>query len=671
MKKRSHAVLAVTAGLMTSLCFLAPQAFADDGFASVSEPAVEASSVSAVAKPQVDAASANESGTPVASSAESAATTPSSAPVAANASAGARNGAPVAEFDGNKYASFDEALDAAKDTSKATITLLDNAETVGLNLKNDLTIDGKGFTLNFTENGIALWGTALTFKNVNVTMNGIGSTPYAAEWGWGSVIASPNASLTLDGATLTMDGTGTPLPVNDKDPHTHAIYFTGNNKLNLSNKSTLIIRNYSQDALEWNGGDGGYNVNIVDGSTFISDHNRSGFTGSFYATIDSSTVKVLNSTGNGSNGTYFTIKNKSDVTFNNNGTWGISAWRIDMSNDSKLYANNNGYSGIWTRVLNVDKSCSVDVEGNGTKGFSAGTNGGIVFQGNRIKSTIEKGANVTIIKNAGSGIYTKQGVCDLTIGSATITNNGTGACNKDGIGADMGGGVYNVGTMKLDPSVVIYNNHAANAGDDIYSTGAGVTEFGNVGADWILDDCDHTIDGWYVDGEDSRWSAHGEAKYVEAAQPGTYEAKEAPVALKAAHGLLSVDYQYVGEAPEKAKLPDADEGLEVGSVYAAKEQKAVDGWTFDGWYTDEGCTVLWNDGDSLTGSMTLYGKWTKKPVQPSDKPKTESAKKTKSTKSLPSTGDKSSAVMTAALAGVGTAVLGLGEAIRRRANSNR
>lgn len=69
--------------------------------------------------------------------------------------------------------------------------------------------------------------------------------------------------------------------------------------------------------------------------------------------------------------------------------------------------------------------------------------------------------------------------------------------------------------------------------------------------------------------------------------------------------------------------------------------------------------------------MTLYGKWTKKPVQPSEKPKTEIAKKTKSTKSLPSTGDKSSAVMTAALAGVGTAVLGFGEAIRRRANSNR
>ncbi|MGO5369422.1 MULTISPECIES: InlB B-repeat-containing protein [unclassified Collinsella] len=668
MKKRSHAVLAVTAGLMTSLCFLAPQAFADGGFASVSEPAVEASSVSTVAKPQVDAASANESGTPVASSAESAATAPSSAPVDASASAGARNGASVAEFNGTPYATFDEALAAAKNTNGATIKLLGDAETSGLDLHKDLTIDGNGHALKFTQKkGIALWGKALTFKNVNVTMTGIGSTPYTAEWNWMSVCASKDASLTLDGATLTMDGTGTASNV-------HAIYFCSNNKLNLKNGSNLTIKNYSQDALEWDGGDGGYNVNIEGGSTYISDHNRSGFTGTFYATIDSSTVKVLNSKGNGSNGTYYTIKNGSEVTFDNSGTWGISAWRIDMSKGSKLYANDNGYSGIWTRVLNVDSSCLVDVEGNGTKGPAA-KNGGIFFQGNKqYTSVIEKGANVTIKNNAGSGIYTEQDVCNLTIGSATITNNGTGACNKDGIGADMGGGVYNVGTMRLDSSVVIYNNHAANAGDDIYSTSAGDTDFGNVGTGWILDDCDHTIDGWYVDGKDSRWSAHGEAKYVEAAQPGTYEAKEAPVAFKAAHGLVSVSYQYVGEAPEKAKLPDADEGLEVGSAYAAKEQKAVDGWTFDGWYTDEGCTVLWNDGDSLTGSMTLYGKWTKKPVQPSEKPKTEIAKKTKSTKStksLPSTGDKSSAVMTAALAGVGTAVLGFGEAIRRRANSNR
>ena len=123
-------------------------------------------------------------------------------------------------------------------------------------------------------------------------MNGIGSTPYTAEWNWMTICASKNASLTLDNASLSMDGTGTA-------SKTHAIYFCSNNKLNIKNGSNLTIKNYQQDALEWDGGDGGYNVNISDGSTFVSDHNRSGFTGTFYATIDNSTVKVLNSAANG------------------------------------------------------------------------------------------------------------------------------------------------------------------------------------------------------------------------------------------------------------------------------------------------------------------------------------------------------------------------------------
>lgn len=457
----------------------------------------------------------------------------------------------VARIDetGSEYNTFDEAVAAAKNGE--TVTLLADAETAGLNLNEDLTIDGDGHALKFTDKGIALWGHALVLKNVNASMASIGSTPYTAEWNWQSVCASKGASLTLDGAALTMDGAGTA-------SNTHAIYFCSNNKLNLKNASTLTIKNYSQDALEWNGGDGGYNVNIEGGSTFVSDHNRSGFTGSFYATVDSSTVKVINSTGNGSNGTYYTIKNNSDVTFENSGNWGISAWRIDMSNGSKLHANNNGYSGVWTRVLNVDSSCTVDVEGNGAKGFAAKTNGGIFFQGNgKIVSVIEKGANVIIENNAGSGIYTAQKACNLTIGSATIINNGTGVCNEDGIGADMGGGVYNVGTMKLDPSVVIYNNHAKNAGDDIYGTG--VTEFGNVGNDWVLDDCNHAINGWFDDSQGARWCAHWTDNtpwHVKAVKAGTYET---PVALKAAHGVTAAHAEISGTKVLKgADLAEGD-----------------------------------------------------------------------------------------------------------------
>ena len=372
------------------------------------------------------------------------------------------------------YTSFDEAVKAAQ--SGDTIEVVKDTETAGMNIDKKLTIQGVTKTttktnddgtveettvkpkLTFKKQGIALWGTDLTFKDMQVEMEGVGSTPYTAEWNWMTISASKNATLTLDNTDMTMDGTGTA-------GNTHAIYFGSNNKLNVQNGSNLTIKNYKQDALEWDGGDGGYNCNITGGSTFTSDNNRSGFTGTFYVTVDDSDVKVINSTGSGSNGSYFTIQNDSNVLFDNNSYWGISAWRIDMSDDSTLTATNNGYSGVWTRVLNVDKTCTLDVESNGKKAGSAATNPGIFFQGNgQFKSTIEEGANVTIKDNAGSGIYTKQTVCDLTIGSATITNNGSGSVNENRIGAENGGGIYNIGTLKLGKGVTITGNTAKNGG---------------------------------------------------------------------------------------------------------------------------------------------------------------------------------------------------------------
>lgn len=473
------------------------------------------------------------------------------------ATALAEENKPVAKVGDITYTSLDAAVEAAKNTDDAIIDVLADCTTAGLNLSKDLTIQGaEGLeskpTITFNDKGIALWGKSLTFKNCNVEMKGIGSTPYTAEWNWQTICASRDASLTLDGATMTMDGTGTAGNV-------HAIYFCSNNKLILSNGSELKIENYNQDALEWDGGDGGYNVNIED-STYTSDNNRSGFTGTFYATIDHSTVNVINSRGNGSNGTYYTIQNDSNVTFNDSGTWGISAWRIDMTNGSTLTAMDNGYSGVWTMVLNVDETCTLDVERNGVKADLPTRNPGIVFQGNgKIPSTIKEGATVTIKDNAGSGIYTKQDVCNLTIGSATITNNGLGTVNASKIGADEGGGIYNVGTMTLGKNVVIYNNHAKNAGDDIYSLG--ITEnskaqtekitFGDVGEEWVLDDCDHDINGWYDDGSGysdgtySRWAAHTYPSYISQFSEFDKESGLATldyeVALKAAHDVIQED----------------------------------------------------------------------------------------------------------------------------------
>ena len=489
----------------------------------------------------------------------------------------------VASINDVMYETFDEAVTAAVDGD--TIKLLDNATTKGLNLSKNLTIDGsKEYTLTFEDKGIALWGVSLTFKDVTVNIKGIGSTPYTAEWNWMTISASKNATLNLENAKLTLDGTETKSNV-------HAIYFGSNNKLNLNN-STLIIKNYTQDALEWDGGDGGYNVNLVN-STFISDNNRSGFTGTFYATIDNSTVKVLNSKGNGSNGTYYTIKNNSNVLFDNSGNWGISAWRIDMTNNSTLTATNNGYSGIWTRVLNVDSSCTLIANSNGTKAFSAANNAGIFFQGNgTYTSTIEKGAKVEIKNNAGSGIYTKQNICNLTILAGEITNNGTGTVNKSKIGASLGGGIYNVGTLIIGEDVNIYNNHAEVAGDDIYNGEKGIIDFKDVKDNWILDDCNDKINNWYDDSKDNRWNAHAdneEELHVDAVKSGKYETG---FSIKAAHNL---------KAKVIARYVDED-----GKVIAEEE-------TINGYVNDNYKTVLKDiygyelkriEGNT-TGNMTI------------------------------------------------------------------
>ena len=446
---------------------------------------------------------------------------------------------PVAKVGDVTYTSLDAAVEAAKETDDAVIDVLADCTTAGLNLSKNLTIQGaEGLeskpTITFNKEGIALWGKALTFKNCNVVMNGIGSTPYTAEWNWQTICASKNASLTLDGATMAMDGTGA--------GNTHAIYFCSNNKLNLSNGSTLEIKNYKDDALEWDDGDGGYNVNITN-STFISDHNRSGFTGTFCARIDNSTVNVINSRGNGSNGSHFDIKNRSNVKFNDNGSHGLSAGNLTIDN-SNVTANGNGANGIHTiGTLNICNKSNVEIKNNKCSISSQWTKPGAFYMGGT-ESKIED-STLVIQDNLGSGIYQKN-----TKGTLTIADNATVSIMKNKAEKlGFGGGIYVNGTANISKNVELYNNHAQNAGDDIYNTGT--ITFGDVGEGWVLDDCDHDINGWYDDGSGysdgtySRWAAHTYPSYISQFSEFDEETGLATldyeVALKAAHDVIQED----------------------------------------------------------------------------------------------------------------------------------
>ncbi len=497
------------------------------------------------------------------------------------------------------YNTLDEAIADAEDGE--IIEVLADCTTAGLNLDKNLTITAaEGLsekpTVTFNDKGIALWGISLTFKNCNVVMKGIGSTPYS-EWSWQTICASADASLTLDNVEMTMDASGT-----TNSPH--AIYFCNNNVLNIINGSNLTIKNYANDALEWDGGNGGYNVNIT-GSTFISDHNRSGFVGTFYATITNSDVDVINSTGNGSNGSHFIIEN-SDVNFSDNGSHGLSAGAVTIDNSTVTANNNKGMGITVNNEFEVTNNSVVTVTGNASNssyGYAA------VRLYNDFNFLVDNTSELYIKDNNNTGLYVRQGNLNVQDGAVLeITGNDVTHNLLDG----YGGGIYVGYGDNYDPTVVlpadakIYNNHALVGGDDIYVSegvnGLSLT-FGKVGEGWTLDgdpDCTDAITGWFDDSEGSRWEAHDAPyhinEFVQFERNGLATVFGL-TSLKAAHGIDPIDPGEPGggdwdvehsksktatpldanyESDVTLSLPSAEEQLESDVVFVLDKSTSTD-----------------------------------------------------------------------------------------------
>lgn len=75
---------------------------------------------------------------------------------------------------------------------------------------------------------------------------------------------------------------------------------------------------------------------------------------------------------------------------------------------------------------------------------------------------------------------------------------------------------------------------------------------------------------------------------------------------------ITVSYEWTTENnPTDVGVP-AGEVIEAGTKYTAKEQEAsMQGYRFDGWYTDEDCTQVYQNGSELNNDTTFYGKWGK------------------------------------------------------------
>lgn len=633
------AAAAIAAGLAASLGVLAPSvAVADEAPTTTLEATTQLDPATQSAdEPEADTDVATTA--PVTLAAEDAADDQP----AAGAETPVSN--PVAKIGETGYATLDDALAAAENGD--VIDLEHDAVTEkGFGINGiALTVNGHGHAITANKRGVYVLKdgkpASLTFNDVNLTMAPVEGTAVAAgnQAAWAAVILNYGCDLVFNNSTVTL------LPAGNVYTGVH---FHDGARLTLNN-SNMSVKEFKINGFA--AGDAKTTpypteINVLGGSKLEVSGNGAGITASIQVTVDGSRLTNSNNSGNGSNGADYIVRNGSVADVSGNGSHGMSARNVTIAGSSTVTCNDNGYSGVYfTGSLDVDGTSSLTVDRNARKGA-----GGLRAMSPTAKGHVAAGAVVEVCDNQRNGLENKGNFTFDEGSKLTIMGN-----HDPG----NGGGVFNyaTGELKLPSDARIYNNHAGKSGDDICSKGS--ISFGSTGADWVLDDCNHAIDGWYDDAANSRWSAHGETKHVVLTQPGTMI--KGAIALKAAHGLVNVDYKYVGDFPEGAKVPDADTDLELGA-YTAKAQQPVDGYTFDGWYTDKTCTAKWNDGDELTGSMTLYGKWTKNPAAPT----TPDAGNKTPDKKLPQTGDTESAALPALLTGGSLAVLGAGIALRRR-----
>ncbi len=445
----------------------------------------------------------------------------------------------VAQIRDTKYETLDEAVKNVQDGEE--IILLDNCNLTALPDKN-LTFTGNG-TITINNYTIDSYKKDLTLKGKNVKLHWTNGE----KENWLMLSASGSIKV-LDGATMIME-------FNSKTTGTkNALYMNSGSSIVVDNASTFKIIGHETKGITGEGiqldKSGKSTIKVTNGSTFIIDGTNRGYVNSPVIYVENSAFKVINCTNNGSNGGKFTAIN-SNITFENNNVLGLSANELTAKN-STLNLNNNGYSGLFIGKSEnpslVDGKSKVYINGNNKTAYRYGA----FWIGSSIK--FEKGAILEVNNNKANGIRVstvKVGYSGVANGELLIEEGVKVSIQNNeafyGLDEDnFGGGINATGKVVLPKDAKIYNNHAANGGDDIYVTGKGSIDFGKTGTDWTLNggkkdktgeskDCTDKIDGWYDDSKNSRWNAHDkENKHVDEIPANAYEGT---LSIKAAHGI--------------------------------------------------------------------------------------------------------------------------------------
>lgn len=168
-----------------------------------------------------------------------------------------------------------------------------------------------------------------------------------------------------------------------------------------------------------------------------------------------------------------------------------------------------------------------DLTITGNRNDTSGYGGGGIYSENYEGISILGGAiQGNRAAKHGGGIYIRNSMPNRTI-AGSVTNTveqevldiGSTVVISGNTAGQLGGGIYADNGVTVRLAGYLLNNHAGTAGADLYLT-AGSAEDKNRNVlilrrvskddDWTLVDCGHTIDGWYIDGDEdgnNRWNA--------------------------------------------------------------------------------------------------------------------------------------------------------------------
>ncbi|MGN1383425.1 MAG: Cna B-type domain-containing protein, partial [Eubacterium sp.] len=505
---------------------------------------------------------------------------------------GGGTAAKAAKIGSTAYDTVQEAIDAAKDGD--TVVLQSGASADQLKITKvfdkDITFKGTG-TLTMDTYGwhfyhtLTLDGSGVKF-NVTSDSNAFKGQEPGQRW----------LIMCLAGTINVKNGASLDFTFDSSDGANTAIYAQDNRSsaINVENKSSLSIQGKNTKGKTGQGIQVGGNshlaLSVKAYSHFLIDGTNRGYVDSPTIDVENSDFTVQNCSSNASNGGTFTAVN-STVNFLKNSGHGLSADKTVFT-DSTLNSKENGYTGVDITGKFTAENSTFNVSKNGWHTWDTD-----LFAGMRLRSaaSIDSASALNINNNYEVGLHVKPDSRTAIADGAqvSIIDNGLPdissyqndyyswdlSSRAGKMAATNGDGIYNQGTLILPKGAAVYNNHAINAGDDIYSTGT--ITFEKVGSGWKLDggennkarnngsgeltgkDCSDTINGWFDDTEttkenpeNARWEAHKSGKnHIVAVAPGRYTST---VAVKAAHfGIIQGVKKWDDTSNQDGKRPDS------------------------------------------------------------------------------------------------------------------